>query len=210
MGNKEGKEEPKASAEEQTAKTINMLEGQIRDLNDKITKKQAEAMECAKKGSADKVAAARGKQALKMKMQYSKQLEQRQGQLNSIMGMQAQLEEQSMNKMLVDAMKTQVQELKANSVDVAEVDKLRDEMEQMHDDQQEIADLLQHNPFADSAADDSAMDELNAMYAEAEVEEAAKILAGGGASSSATPAVATPAAAAVAAPAAKAAAATAG
>lgn len=205
MGAKEGKEQPKESAEEQTTKTVNMLEGQIRDLNDKINKKHAEAMECAKKGAADKVAAARGKQALKMKMQYSKQLEQRQGQLNSILGMQAQLEEQSMNKMLVDAMKTQVGELQANSVDINEVDKLRDQMEEMADTQKEVADLLQSNPFGNTEMDDDAADELAKMYADQEVEEAAKILMGGGTSSSATP----EAAPAAAAPAAKAKAATA-
>lgn len=203
MGGSKSKEPEKPAASLQDASQS--LETKIDDLAEKIKKADEEARGFVAKQATDPTAKARAMQALKRKKMYEQQRDQLVNTQFNVENLAFQQEQAKITATTVEAMKKATDDLKQQTakIGVDQVDKLKDDMDDMAAEMKEIQDALAHQTGGQTEVEDEAAAELEQLYAQQAHEEEAKvaaILAGGASSSgyaSATvPAAPAPAAAA--------------
>eukprot|EP00930_Biecheleria_cincta_P086662 TRINITY_DN75922_c0_g1_i1.p1 TRINITY_DN75922_c0_g1~~TRINITY_DN75922_c0_g1_i1.p1 ORF type:complete len:214 (-),score=85.25 TRINITY_DN75922_c0_g1_i1:197-838(-) len=202
MGGSKSKEPEKPVANLQDASQS--LETKIDDLAEKIKKADEEARGFVAKQATDPTAKARAMQALKRKKMYEQQRDQLVNTQFNVENLAFQQEQAQITATTVEAMKAATEKLKQQTakIGVDQVDKLKDDMEEMAAEMKEIQDALAHQTGGQTEVEDEAAAELEQLYAQQAHEEEVKvaaILAGGGASSSGYAAATVPAATAPAA-----------
>lgn len=186
MGGSKSKEPEKPAASLQDASQS--LETKIDDLAEKIKKADEEARGFVAKQATDPTAKARAMQALKRKKLYEQQRDQLVNTQFNVENLAFQQEQATITATTVEAMKKATDDLKKQTakIGVDQVDKLKDDMDDMAAEMKEIQDALAHQTGGQTEVEDAAAAELEQLYAQQSHEEEAKVAAilAGGASSS--------------------------
>eukprot|EP00929_Paragymnodinium_shiwhaense_P110122 TRINITY_DN7684_c0_g1_i2.p1 TRINITY_DN7684_c0_g1~~TRINITY_DN7684_c0_g1_i2.p1 ORF type:complete len:221 (+),score=95.01 TRINITY_DN7684_c0_g1_i2:84-746(+) len=196
MGGKNAKEEPPKQAAPSLQEASMKIDSRIQDLEAKISKAEEEAKTWIVKKD-NPSAKARAMQALKRKKQYEEQRDKLVGTQFNVENLAFQQEQADVTMTAVAAMQQATAQLNQQKVDVAQVDQLVDDMEELNAQAKEIQEALSR-PMG--TMDASADDDLEAEFAKMQEQHAMEMLMGGAASSTSVPAAAVPAVPAAAAP----------
>lgn len=169
------KAEPKAAPSLQEASA--RIDSQVQDIEAKISKADHEIRALAAQGSSNPSAKQRGLQAMKRKKMYEQQRDQLIGTQFNIETLAFQQEQAQITCTAMDAMKVGAEQLKKqhHALDMGSVDRLADDLAQIHDDMQSIGEALAGTAVG-MGVDEG---DLDAEYAKMEEEMAAMKLAGG-------------------------------
>mmetsp|Transcript_90738 Transcript_90738/g.282672 ORF Transcript_90738/g.282672 Transcript_90738/m.282672 type:complete len:223 (-) Transcript_90738:52-720(-) len=153
------------------------IASQVSNLDNMIAKADEEIRQHVSKGGSNPTAKQRALQAMKRKKMYEQQRDQLIGTQFNVETLKFQQEQADITLTAVQAMKAGHDQLKkqTDQINVGQVDKLRDDMEELADDMKAIGEALGGTSLVDGTADD----ELAEEYAKMEEEMAAEALAGG-------------------------------
>mmetsp|Transcript_1620 Transcript_1620/g.3222 ORF Transcript_1620/g.3222 Transcript_1620/m.3222 type:complete len:222 (-) Transcript_1620:266-931(-) len=170
-------EEKPAAASPSLDDAASKISSQVQNLDQMIAKADEEIRQHVSKGGSNPTAKQRALQAMKRKKMYEQQRDQLIGTQFNVETLKFQQEQAEITLTAVEAMKAGHAQLKQQTdrINVGQVDKLKDDMEELADDMKAIGEALGGASLVDGAEDD----ELAAEYAKMEEEMAAEALAGG-------------------------------